>query len=172
MERKKYLECGKIVNTHGIKGAVKLENLCDSPEILASLKRVFLYENGVYNSVKIKEASIFKSMVIARLEGIDDIDKAALLKNKMVYAAREDFELDEGVFFIADLIGLPVIDEESGKIYGKIVDVINRGASDIYVVRDEVGADRMVPVVDEFIKRTDLDSGVYVHNIPGLLTDE
>ncbi len=172
MERKKYLECGRIVNTHGVRGAVKLESLCDSPEVLASLERVFFCEGSQYKAIKVINASVFKNAVIATFEGIDDIDKAALLKNKLIYASREDFDLDDGVYFIADLTGLPVIDEETGRVYGKITDVINRGASDIYVVEDVSGKERMIPVVDEFIKRTDLDTGVYVHNIPGLLTDD
>ena len=89
----------------------------------------------------------------------------------MLYAAREDFKLDDGAYFIADLIGLPVLDVDSGREYGKIADVINRGASDIYVVNTPSG-ERMMPVVDEFVKKVDIDKAVYVHTIPGLLSDD
>ena len=171
MERKKYLECAIIINTHGVKGAVKLESLCDTPKVLAGMKRVFILKHGKYNEIKVLHASVFKQFVIAELEGISDVDTAAALKNTTLYAAREDFELEEGDYFIADLIGLDVIDNLNGKKYGKITDVINRGASDIYVVKTDNG-ERMMPAVEEFVKRVDLDAGVFVEVIPGLLSDD
>lgn len=171
MEKKQYLECAIIINTHGVRGDVKLESLCDSPEVLASLERVFVLENGKYREIEVKHASIFKQFVLATLEGVDDMDKAAAMKGTTLYASRDDFQLEEGDYFIADLIGLPVIDNVDGKVYGKIKDVINRGASDIYVVTTPAG-ERMMPVVEEFVKRVDLESGVYVETIPGLLTDD
>ena len=171
MSKKQYLECAKIINTHGVRGEVKLESLCDSPEVLASLERVFVLENGNYRKIEVEHASVFKQFVLATLEGIDDMDKAIALKGTMLYASRDDFELEEGDYFIADLLGLPVIDNVDGKVYGKIKDVINRGASDIYVITTPNG-ERMMPVVDEFVKRVDTESGIYVEVIPGLLTDD
>lgn len=168
--RNKYLECGKIINTHGIKGQIKLESFCDSPKVLASLGKVYLHEGNVYKEFKVRGASVFKSFVIMDLDGIDSCESAELLKGRIVYADREDIALEEGSFFIADLIGVKVIDSVNGKVYGTITDVINRGASDIYVVSTPYG-EKMIPVVDEFVKKIDLDSGVYVQPIPGLLED-
>lgn len=171
MAKKQFLECGIIINTHGVRGDVKLESLCDSPDVLAELKRVFVFENGQYREIEVKHASVFKQFVLATLDGIDDMDKAASMKGTTLYASRDDFVLGEGDYFIADLIGLPVIDNIDGKVYGKIKDVINRGASDIYVVTTPTG-ERMMPVVEEFVKRVDVESGVYVETIPGLLSDD
>ena len=171
MAKKQYLECGIIINTHGVRGDVKLESLCDSPEVLASLERVFVLEGGKYREIEVKHASVFKQFVLATLEGIDDMDKAAAMKGTTLYASRDDFELSEGDYFIADLLGLPVIDNKDGRVYGKIKDVINRGASDIYVISTPTG-ERMMPVVEEFVKRVDLESGVFVETIPGLLSDD
>ncbi len=171
MARKQYLECAKIINTHGVRGDVKLESFCDTPYVLRDLKRVFVLENGRYTGKKVLHASVFKSFVIAGIEGIDDMDKATAAKGTVLYAAREDFDLDEGAYFIADLIGLEVIDNESGRVYGTISDVINRGASDIYVVNTPTG-ERMMPVVDEFVKNVDIDRGVFVNTIEGLLSDD
>ena len=171
MEKKQYLECAIIINTHGVRGDVKLESLCDSPEVLASLERVFKLENGSYKEIKVTHASVFKQFVLASLEGVTDMDQAAAMKGIMLYAARDDFELEEGDYFIADLIGLPIIDVESGKTYGTLKDVINRGASDIYVVKTPSG-ERMMPVVEEFVKNIDLDKGIFVKTIPGLLSDD
>lgn len=170
MKKNSYLECGIIINTHGVNGDVKLESLCDTPDILASMKRVYFCESDKYREVKVLRASVFKNFVIARLDGIDNMDKAIALKNTTVYAARDDFRLPEGSYFIADLIGLDVIDNISGKIYGKIVDVQNKGASDIYVVKTQDG-ERMMPAVKEFVKKTDLNKGVFVEVIPGMLFD-
>lgn len=171
MEKKNYLECAIIINTHGVMGAVKLESLCDSPEVLASLERVFKLEGGKYREIKVLHTSVFKQFVLATLEGVNDMDSAAALKGTTLYAAREDFELEEGDYFIVDLIGLDIIDVESGKVLGKIADVINRGASDIYVVKTPSG-ERMMPAVEEFVKEIDLERGVFVKTIPGLLSDD
>lgn len=168
--KKNYLECGIIINTHGIRGDLKLQSLCDEPEILASLDRVFIKKGNVYEEKKVLHASVFKQFVIMGIEGIGDIDAAALLKNTTLYAAREDFELDEGTYFIADLEGLPVIDNISGEKYGTVKEVINRGAHDIYVVSTPWG-ERLIPVVDEFVKRVDIENGIYIETIPGLIKD-
>lgn len=170
MALKNYLECGIIVNTHGVSGDVKIESLCDTPSVLASFKKIYMLRGGEYEPVKVLRASVFKNFVIARLDGVDDMDKAIALKNTTVYAARADFKLEKGSYFIADLIGLDVIDNISGKVYGKIVDVQNKGASDIYVVKTPDG-ERMMPAVKEFVKKTDLESGIFVEVIPGMLYD-
>ena len=172
MDRKRFLECAIIINTHGVRGNVKLESLCDSPEVLADLPRVFVKEGNTYREIKVLHTSIFKSFVLADLEGINDMDAAAAMKGTTLYADRDDFELEEGDYFIADLIGLDVVDVDNGKKYGVVADVINRGSSDIYVVKTESG-ERMMPAVDEFVKKVDIDGGsVYVKSIPGLLSDD
>ena len=170
MRKNNYLECGIIINTHGVNGDIKLESLCDTPNILASFKKIYFFEGGEYRAAKVLRASVFKNFVIARLEGVDDMDKAIALKNTTVYAARSDFKLPKGSYFIADLIGLDVIDNINGKVYGQIVDVQNKGASDIYVVKTPEG-ERMMPAVAEFVKKTDIEKGVYVEVIPGMLYD-
>ncbi len=168
--KKDYLECGIIINTHGIKGEVKLQSLCDSPAVLASLDRIFFKKGENYVERAVLRASVFKQFVIMGVEGVSDVDAAAALKGTTIYAAREDFELDEGAYFIADIEGLPVIDNISGERYGTVKEVINRGAHDIYVVSTAWG-ERLVPVVDEFVKRIDIDSGIYIETIPGLIKD-
>ncbi|MBR3967220.1 MAG: 16S rRNA processing protein RimM [Clostridia bacterium] len=170
MARSLYLECGKIINTHGVKGAVKVENRCDTPKVLSSLKRIYFEKNGAYSEKKVIHASVFKEFVIMELEGVCDFDSALLLKNTLIYASREDIPLAEGAYFLADLEGLPVVDFESGKNYGALREVINRGASDIYVI-DTPDGERMMPAVAEFVKKIDIETAVYVSPIPGMLED-
>ena len=76
--------------------------------------------------------------------------------------------MKEGSVFIADMIGLPVIDSNTGKAYGTLKDVNNLGASDLYVITTENG-ERMIPAVPEFVQKVDIESGIYVTPIPGLL---
>ena len=163
----KYIECAKIINTHGCRGGLKLESWCNTPEDLAEMTRIYLLESGKYVEHKVKKASVFKQFVLMDIDGIDDMDSAMALKNKVLFANREDFSLDDGEYFIADIIGIDVIDADSGKVYGKLSDIINRGASDIYVVQTDNG-ERMIPAVDEFIINIDINKGVFVKVIPGL----
>lgn len=165
--RQKYLECGKIINTHGIDGAVKLECWCDSPEVLADLESVYFKSGDNYEPRRVLRGSVFKNFVIAKIEGISDIDMAQSQVGRVIYADRDDFELEEGDHFIADLIGLDVIHADSGEKLGKLREVINRGASDIYVI-DTPDGERMMPAVDEFVIEIDIDKAIYVRPIEGM----
>lgn len=170
MEKNTYIECAKIINTHGVKGGLKLDSWCNTPEDLAALKRLFLKEKDGYKELRVRRASVFKRFVIAELAGVEDMDAALALKNCILYASRDDFELEEGEYFISDLVGLPVIDADSGKVYGTLLETVNRGASDIYVVKTDSG-ERMMPAVDEFIDRVDLEKGIFVRPISGMFDD-
>ncbi|MGM9642044.1 MAG: ribosome maturation factor RimM [Eubacteriales bacterium] len=163
----KYLECGKIVNTHGIKGAIKLESWCDSPETLAELPFIYFKNEASFLRRKVISATVMKRHVVAYIEGVADIDTAASLKETVVYADRDDIPLEDGDYFISDLVGLPVIDADSGVEYGTISDVFNTGASDIYTVKTADG-ERMIPAVPEFIIEIDTDRGVFVRPIEGM----
>lgn len=165
---KKYIECGKIINTHGCKGGLKIEPWCNSAEDFTALKSLYIKNKNEFEKYSVIKASVFKQFVILELKEIDDMDKAIALKNITLYADRNDFALEEGEYFLTDIIGLDVIDYESGKIYGKVSDIINRGASDIYVVSTPNG-ERMVPAVDEFIIEIDVANGIKVRTIDGLL---
>ena len=132
--KKTYLEFGKVTGAHGVRGVLKVESWCDTPEDLASLKKVFLKKGAEYVPHKVKRASVFKQFVLFELDGITDINQAELLKGTVVYADRDDITIDDDAVFIADLLGLPVIDLESGEEIGKLSDVLNLGASDLYEI--------------------------------------
>ena len=163
-----YIECGKVINTHGCHGGVKLESWCNSPEELAELSRVCIREGDAYHIYKVSKSSVMKQFVVAVWETVDTMDLALALKGKTVYAFREDFALEDGEYFIADLAGLPVIDAETNERYGTLKEVINRGASDIYVIQTSKG-ERMMPAVDEFVDHVDVKQGVFVRPIDGML---
>ena len=166
--KKTYLECGKIINIHGFRGGLKLESWCDTPEVLASLKKLWFLEDGKYTSKRVKSASVFKQFVIAQLEGIDDEETANRQRGKVVFAARKDLPLEEGDYFIADLIGLPVRHADTGEELGTLLRVDPRGHGDLYTIKTPSG-EALLPAVPEFVIRIDIDDAIYVRPIPGLL---
>lgn len=187
--RSEYLEAGKIVNTHGVKGNVKIESWCDSPSVLASLKKIyFKRKNGEYIPIDVESSFVHKGHAIMSLSGIDDIDDALKYKGALVFAARKDIPIKDGSVFVCDLVGLPVIDADSGEVYGKVVRYVTGPAQDLYEVElppieseakesAEEGAEELpakprlcyIPSVEQFIDRVELESGVYIRPIEGLI---
>lgn len=166
----KYLEAGVIVNTHGVHGDVKVMNMCDAPKVFSKLKALYIKRNDEYKAYNCTRNSVLgKNMLVVHLEGVETIEDAMKLKGVSVYADRDDIPLKKGDFFIADIIGLPVIDNESGEIYGKVTDVFNQGAQDLYEVEKPDKTLALIPAVPHFIIRIDPESGVYVSLIEGLL---
>ena len=155
--KKEFLEAGKIVNTHGIRGEVKIMPYTDSPELLAEFDRLFL--GKAHTEVIIEHSRAFKNMVIAKIEGVNTPEEADKLRNKLLYMHRDDLELDEDTYFIQDLIGMEVRDADSGHVYGKIADVMQTGANDVYVVK---GDDReyLVPAIGDVVVSTDIDADI------------
>lgn len=165
-----YLECAMAVNTHGVKGAVKLENRCDTPKVLAGLKTMYIKKNGEYTPLKVVNSSVQKNMVLTTFEGVDTLEAAIALRGTVFYAAREDFRLRRGEYFIADLLGLPVYDDDNGEMIGTLSNVTTPGAHQVYTIEDEDGS-FMLPNVPEFVRRISLeeeDQGIYVHLIEGM----
>lgn len=155
--KKQFLEAGKIVNTHGISGEVKIMPYCDSPELLAEFDRLFIGKN--HDEINIVNSRVFKNMVIAKLEGTDTLEAANKLRNKMLYMHRDDLELDENTFFIQDLIGMTVKDADSDIVYGEISDVLQTGANDVYVIKDN-DKEYLIPAIPDVIISTDIDADI------------
>ncbi len=147
---KEYVEAGRIVNTHGVTGEVKIEVWLDSPEFFCRFKRV--YVRG--EEKKLLSARRHKSFVIARLEGVDDLDAAMALKGGTVEILRADAHLKKGEFFVQDILGFTVVDERGGEV-GRLVDALELPASMIYVVRGE--SEHLIPAVKEFILSIDAE---------------
>lgn len=158
--KKEYLEAGKIVNTHGIKGEVKIMPYTDVPELLCEFDRLFLDRKEIF----IERSRVAKNMVIAKFEGVDTPEKAEKLRNKILYMHRDDLELDDDTYFIQDLIGMEVKDAETGVVYGTIKDVMQTGANDVYVIK---GSDReyLVPAIADVVVSTDIENNVMTINV-------
>ena len=162
MEKKQYIEAGRIVNTHGVAGEVKIEVWLDSPQFLKSFKRCFIDRR----EVRLLSARVHKGFLIVKLEGVEDVNAAMALKGRTVFIDRADARLPKGAFFLQDIIGADVVDE-SGNEIGKLTDVMETPASNVYVVKGE--REHLIPAVPEFILSTDADNGIItVHLIEGM----
>ena len=151
--KERFIEAGEIVNTHGVRGEVKILPWTDSAEFLAKFRT--LYIDGA--PVRVLAARVHKQTVLARLEGVEDVNAAMRLKGRRVFIDRADAKLPKGGHFIQDIIGAEVV-TESGESIGQLAEVIDAPASMVYVVKGE--RERLIPAVPEFILRTDADAGV------------
>lgn len=167
MPKIEYPECGKIINTHGCRGGVKVEPWCDTPEVFAALPAVYVREGGTFRRIALRRASVFRRFVFAELAGVESMEAAEALCGTVLYAKREDLHLPGGTLLVAELAGLPVYDAGSGALLGKIRDVIHPGATDIYVI-DTARGEAMVPAVPEFVQSADFERGVLVTPIEGM----
>jgi len=171
-----YLECAKITTTHGVRGGVRLECRCDSPAVLAALKRMY-YPNtktGAWNTLNVLHASVQKQMVVATFREISTLEEAIPLRDTVLYADRRDIPREEGTHFIADLLGLPILDADSGEEIGKLAEVLCPAGQDIYVIRRPDGSSFMMPAVPAFIAEIPTDgdgipTAVCVHLIDGMM---
>ncbi len=169
--KKEFLECGKVCAPHGVRGLLKVEPWCDSPKVLALQKRIFLADRkGGYEEVKVLSASVSGALVLLSLEGIEDRDTAVAMKNTVLYLRREDIPLQQGQMLLSDMIGLPVIDADSGRVYGEICDVQDVPRGLLYIVRTDSG-DVYYPSGREFIREIDEDRGMFITPIPGFFED-
>ena len=154
--KKEYLEAGKIVTTHGIRGEVKIMPYTDTPELLCEFDRLFIGKDKA--ELYIERARVAKNMVIAKIEGIDTVEAAEKYRNKVLFMHRDDLELDEDTYFIQDLIDMEVKDADSGFVYGKITDVLQNGANDVYVIKGD--REYLVPAIPDVVISTDIDSNI------------
>ena len=155
--KKQFLEIGKIVNTHGVRGDVKVQPWCDSPDFLCEFDTLY-YKSGT--PVEVERSRPQKNIVVMKIKGTDTVEEAQKLRNRVLYIDRDDVELEAGCYFIQDLIGLRVEDNDNGKVYGVITDVSETGANDVYHIKAEDGKMYYIPAIPSVIAKTDIENGV------------
>ncbi|MBQ1351760.1 MAG: 16S rRNA processing protein RimM [Oscillospiraceae bacterium] len=167
MSRKPLLEAGRIVNTHGIQGEVKIQSFCDSAAFLQQFDAFYID----HTPVPVVSSRVHKNCLLARLAGVETVDDAARMRGKTIYVDRSNIQLPEGQYFIADLVGLTVYDAETGESIGKLVEVFPLPAGDVYSVKGE--RSYLIPARGGFVETVDLEQGrMTVHLIEGLAVDE
>ena len=164
---KHFLETGKITGTHGLKGEVRVQPWADSPEFLTEFDELYL-DNGA-RKIVITSSRVHKGMLIMKIKGVDSIEDADRLRNRILYMNRDDVELEDGAYFIQDLIGLDVIDDDTGERLGTLADVSETGANDVYHVRTGDGREVLIPVIPDVVREISLEDGcVRIFRMKGL----
>ena len=167
---KEYFEIGQIVNTNGLKGVLKINPFTDDITRFNELKTVYISINKKLKEFEIETVRYAKNMVFLKLKGIDTVEEAENYRNLYIQINRENAaELEENSYYIADLIDCEVITDEQVNL-GKIVDVFPTGSNDVYVVKDDMGKQVLLPAIKEVIKKVDVESKtVIVHLLKGLI---
>ena len=165
-----YLEIGQIVNTFGVKGMVKVNPFTDDITRFDKLKKVYICKKASMEEVEIEEVKYHKNMVLLKIKGINDMNQAEKCKGLYLKIHRKDaIKLPKDTYFIADLLGLEVYTDE-GVLVGKVDDIYNTGSNDIYVVKDDLGKQILLPGTKEVLKEISLEKEkIVVHLIKGLI---
>lgn len=167
MDNTKYIDVGQIVNTHGLRGEVKVNPRTDAPEVFEIFETLYTEDGKAY---EVKGVRYQKSCVLLKLQGVDDMTAAERMKNKVLYAERELFEdLPEDTYLVADIVGLEVKDENT--VYGKVEDVITTGSNDVYAVKPPVGRSIYIPAIKDVVKEINVKEGYILIEMPKGLLD-
>ncbi len=170
----KYIETGEIISVHGVRGEVKVYPWADYPQFLEEFDTFYIKKNKMhYQALTAESVRTHKNVVLIQFEGIDNVELARNLIGKVLYLDREEIELEEGTYFVADLIGCKVVEDETGREIGEINDVKNLGASDIYYISGTDGKEYMFPAVDEFLVDTDIENKIVrIKVIEGMFSED
>lgn len=165
-----FLEIGQIVNSYGIKGFFKVVPFTDNITRFDNLKNIYIEKNKKLENKEIEEVKYHKNLVLLKIKGIDDINDTEQYKNCYLKIDRRDaVELPKDTYFIVDLIGIEVYTENE-EFLGKIVDIFPTGSNDVYVIKDELGKEVLIPAIAKVIKNVDVKcKKMVVKIIPGLL---
>lgn len=168
---KKYIETGKIVGTHGVRGMLRVQPWSDSGEFLSGFKCFYLDSKGE-KKVEVKSAKPHGNVVLMALRGIDTIEDAERLRSAIIYIDRDDVKLPEGRYFISDLIGCTVSDADTEMLLGEITDVSATGANDVWHITKN-GKEYLVPAIDDVIVSVDIENGrIVIRPIKGIFDNE
>ena len=158
-------EVGKIVNTFGIKGEVKVALYTENINNFKKGNKIYVNNK----EMQIEKSRLQKNMLILKLKGVDNMTDAEDLRDSIITVERNKKELPSGTYYIADLIGLDVYTDE-GNLLGKIIDIYNTGANDIYTVKTLEGKEVLLPAIKDVIKQVDIQNEkVIVHILKGLI---
>ncbi len=154
--KKQYLETGKIVGTHGVKGMTRVQVWADNNEFLNQFKYLYTDQNG-NNKLQISRVQPHGTVSLVAFKGIDTIEQAEKLRNTVVYINRNDVKLPEGRYFITDLLGCNVYDADTNELLGQISDVSETGANDVWHIKKD-SKEYLVPAINDVIISVDIEN--------------
>ncbi len=167
---KEYLELGQIVGTHGVRGELRFNPWADSPAFAAKFKSLYTDASGD-NCVKVI-SRVHGNVVLMKMDGVDTVEKAAALKNKILYMKRSDAKLPEGTWFVQELIGCHVFDADNSNEYGILSDVSETGANDVWHITGNDGKEYLLPAIKQVIIETDVAADrILIRPMKGIFDD-
>lgn len=159
MQVKRYLEIGKIVSVHGLSGDVKVQPWSNAPEDLLQFSSFYIDAEGE-EAFSVTKSRVQKRMLVMHFSEVQTVEAAQKLRNRILYIDREDYPLPKGRYFIQDLIGLSVYDQNNPSVcYGKVREITQYGASDVYHLEDDAGHYRMFPGIPQVLKEVNIKEG-------------
>ncbi|GKX31721.1 ribosome maturation factor RimM [Vallitalea longa] len=157
-----YFNIGKIINTHGIKGAVKIIPLTDEPKRFELLEYVYIDSKKKLQKYTIEDIRYFKNLVIIKFKELEDMTSAEALKESIIKIPRElALPLEDDEYYISDLIGIEVSTDD-GEDLGNIKDVIRTGSNDVYVIEADDKKEILIPALKQCIKEVDMENKTMV----------
>lgn len=164
---KKFLEAGKIVNTFGVTGELKVQSWCDSAEVLLDFDTLYLSPT---QPLAVTKAAVHKGHVIMRVEGVNTCEAAERLKGKVIYLDRDDIDLPEDLVFIQDIIGFAVFDQRTNEVIGKLKEVLPNPAHDMYIIQRQGKPEALIPACHPFLVSVDTaEKRITVATLEGLI---
>ena len=170
--RKEFLELGQIVGTHGVRGEVRVDPWCDSPDFAKRFPLLF-YDDRGENPVRVLSCRAHGNLVLLRLEGVDTLDDAARMRGRILYIRRGDVALPEGTWFVGELLGCRVVDaDDPARVYGTLTQVTPTGANDVWQITDAAGREYLIPAIKDVVvdARVEEDT-VVIRPLKGIFDD-
>ncbi len=169
--KKRYLEVGKIVGTHGVKGMTRVQVWADSPDFLKQFKYLYTDQNG-NEKLTVQKVQPHGNISLVAFKGVETIEHAETFRNTVLYIDRKDVKLPEGRYFITDLIGIEVYDADSEALLGVISDVSQTGANDVWHIKNDC-KEYLVPAIDDVLVSVDIDGEkAVIRPLKGIFDDE
>lgn len=169
---KEFLEVGQIVGTHGVRGEMRVNPWADGPEFIKQFKTLY-YDNRGEKSVRVVSARPHGNVAIVKLEGIDTVEKASAMRNKIIFMKRSDAKIAKNSYFISELIGCEVYDAENADVrYGTLTDVSETGANDVWHITKD-SKEYLIPAIPSVVINVDVAANrVEIKPLRGIFDDE
>ena len=169
---KKFLELGQIVSTHGVRGELRFNPWCDSPDFALKFNTLYFDAEGKEKTAVVS-SRVHGNIVLLKLEGIDTMEKAQALKNRVLYIDRESADLPENTWFVEDLLGCKVVENGTDTVYGTLTDIQKYPANDVWTVKTKQGKEVLMPAIKDVVISADIENKtVYIKALKGLFSDE
>lgn len=169
---KRYLQVGRIVSTHGVRGEMRVQPWCDSPDYLCRFSTLYFDGDGREGRA-VRTCRPHGNITLLTLEGVDSVEAANALRGRILYMDRTEAGLGEDEWFIEDLLGCQVIDAENGTVYGKLKEVSQTGANDVWHIQAPNGREYLLPAIPDVIREVmPEEEKITITPLKGIFDDE